>query len=254
LHVRFLGIIDLANATERIEELASLISQLPVPNYSLLRALTAHLILIVQNAHINKMTMRNVGIVFSPTLGIPAGVFSLMLGEFERVFNVNADSTDRAKPSEETLPYAESEVSNRNSRSYADGAADRLLGLSGRKLKTTEEESDEGDDDIPDSSGTDTENEAQDTSPPDTPGPNTYSRGLNTAADSSPTCSHTPHSANVAAQRGLQVSVATPSNRRASGLPASPRPPRMPINAAAPGSPGVFLPGSPSTTSISGGR
>lgn len=37
------------------------------------------------------MTMRNVGIVFSPTLGIPAGVFSLMLGEFNRVFNVDAE-------------------------------------------------------------------------------------------------------------------------------------------------------------------
>ena len=33
--------------------------------------------------------MRNVGIVFSPTLGIPAGVFSLMLAEFNRVFNVD---------------------------------------------------------------------------------------------------------------------------------------------------------------------
>ena len=36
--------------------------------------------------------MRNAGIVFSPTLGIPAGVFSLMLGEFNRVFNVDADN------------------------------------------------------------------------------------------------------------------------------------------------------------------
>ena len=60
-------------------------------NYSLLRALTAHLILIVQNANINKMTMRNVGIVFSPTLGIPAGVFSLMLGEFKRVLVVPSE-------------------------------------------------------------------------------------------------------------------------------------------------------------------
>ena len=65
---------------------------LPLANYSLLRALTAHLILVVQNSSVNKMTIRNVGIVFSPTLGIPAGVFSLMLGEFNRVFNVDADN------------------------------------------------------------------------------------------------------------------------------------------------------------------
>lgn len=141
-----LFVADLANQAERIDELASLISQLPFANYSLLRALTAHLILIVQHSHINKMTMRNVGIVFSPTLGIPAGVFSLMLGEFERVFNVNGLGSDVPSirtsgpgsegESEPTLAPSMEEgiISNRNSRSYADGAADKLLGLSGRTL------------------------------------------------------------------------------------------------------------------------
>jgi RalA-binding protein 1 len=131
----------LADPQERVNELAQLISQLPLPNYSLLRALTAHLILIVQNASVNKMTMRNVGIVFSPTLGIPAGVFSLMLGEFNRVFNVDGDtaeadvamSTD-SEPNARKLKRA-SLQSNRNSRSYADGAADQMLGLVGRSLK-----------------------------------------------------------------------------------------------------------------------
>ncbi|KAG8921707.1 hypothetical protein FRC02_012402 [Tulasnella sp. 418] len=86
LHLRFLGGIDLESPDERIDELAGLLSQLPSPNYSLLRALSAHLILIVQNASVNKMTMRNIRIVFSPTLNIPVGLFSLMLGEFEKVF------------------------------------------------------------------------------------------------------------------------------------------------------------------------
>src|SRR5882762_10077307 len=89
---------DFVDPQERIQELSYLIASLPIANYSLLRALTAHLILIVQNAGVNKMTMRNVGIVFSPTLGIPAGVFSLMLGEFNRVFNVDGvdeDSVDQ---------------------------------------------------------------------------------------------------------------------------------------------------------------
>ena len=110
LHTRFLSLIgggwfrqgyhdllilfiDFVDAQERIKELTSLISQLPLANYSLLRALTAHLILIVQNSNVNKMTIRNVGIVFSPTLGIPAGVFSLMLGEFNRVFSVDDPGT-----------------------------------------------------------------------------------------------------------------------------------------------------------------
>lgn len=120
---------DFVDAQERIKELSLLIASLPLENYSLLRALTAHLILIVQNANINKMTMRNVGIVFSPTLGIPAGVFSLMLGEFKRVFNVDGTL-------EENEPTAEEEevVDRRNSRRYTDAAADELLGLSGRAL------------------------------------------------------------------------------------------------------------------------
>lgn len=132
-------IIDFVDTQERVKELQELISQLPLANYSLLRALTAHLILIVQNSNVNKMTMRNVGIVFSPTLGIPAGVFSLMLGEFNRVFNVNGEGTD--SPVEEEAPdhvapspKRLSGLSRRNSKQYTDGAADQLLGLSGRVL------------------------------------------------------------------------------------------------------------------------
>lgn len=70
------------------------------------------------------MNMRNVGIVFSPTLGIPAGVFSLMLGEFNTVFNVDGIGED-GNPNDDN---------RRNSRQYSDGAADQLLGLSGRTL------------------------------------------------------------------------------------------------------------------------
>jgi hypothetical protein len=38
------------------------------------------------------MTMRNVGIVFSLTLGIPTGVFSPMSAESNRAFDVNDDA------------------------------------------------------------------------------------------------------------------------------------------------------------------
>ena len=82
------------------------------------------------------MTMRNVGIVFSPTLGIPAGVFSLMLGEFNRVFNVESDNEEGTQDEKEVrLPSdGTSALGRRNSRQYSDAAADQLLGLSGRKL------------------------------------------------------------------------------------------------------------------------
>ena len=72
------------------------------------------------------MTVRNVGIVFSPTLGIPAGVFSLMLGEFNRVFSVDDPGT---------LGEEEDDSTRRNSRHYSDAAADELLGLAGRSLE-----------------------------------------------------------------------------------------------------------------------
>ncbi|KAF8582759.1 RhoGAP-domain-containing protein [Ramaria rubella] len=240
LHLRFLSVIDLADAKERVNELAHLISQLPVPNYSLLRALTAHLILIVQNASVNKMTMRNVGIVFSPTLGIPAGVFSLMLDEFNRVFNVDGDGdagdgdgdgkASESSESEHTLVQ-----NNRNSRSYADGAADQMLGLTGRSLKVAGEESDSADDiTIP---GSASGNETED---PDTTA--TLNKSSSDLAGDSPTNERreytnsvsttskvvTPsrgsdNAANKAATRGLHISV---ERRRSgtSGLPHSPRP------------------------------
>jgi RalA-binding protein 1 len=133
-------IADFVDATDRVRELSDLIAQLPVANYSLLRALTAHLIRIVQNAAVNKMTVRNVGIVFSPTLGIPAGVFSLMLGEFTRVFNVNdaaeaaAASAPENTPEPAPVPERPDTLDRRNSKRYTDNAADQLLGLSGRRL------------------------------------------------------------------------------------------------------------------------
>lgn len=79
--------VELANRVDRVQELTRLVSVLPEANYTLLRALTAHLIEIVENADVNKMTARNVGIVFSPTLGIPAGVFSLLMSDFDQIFD-----------------------------------------------------------------------------------------------------------------------------------------------------------------------
>ncbi|CAG8535523.1 11714_t:CDS:2 [Racocetra fulgida] len=72
LHMEFVNVVDLLDRRDRINELGRLVSSLPLANYTLLRALTGHLIRIVQNSDINKMTVRNIGIVFSPTLGIPA--------------------------------------------------------------------------------------------------------------------------------------------------------------------------------------
>ncbi|KAF7317921.1 hypothetical protein MKEN_00880200 [Mycena kentingensis (nom. inval.)] len=174
LHMRFLSVVDFVDPQERIKELAALIEALPFPNYSLLRALTAHLILIVQNATVNKMTMRNVGIVFSPTLGIPAPLFSLMLTEFNRVFKVDEEDT---KSEQQASPEADDGADRRNSRQYTSGAADQMLGLSGRKLQASDDAPSD-DDSIQYESGTETtednataESSSSSPAPMETPNP-----------------------------------------------------------------------------------
>lgn len=71
---------------------------LPIANYSLLRTLIAHLIHIVHNSEHNKMTLRNIGIVFAPTLSIPSGIFTLFMSEFEYIFWTDKSTTVTSLP------------------------------------------------------------------------------------------------------------------------------------------------------------
>ncbi|KAG9312952.1 hypothetical protein JVU11DRAFT_6387 [Chiua virens] len=224
LHMRFLSVMDFVEPQERIRELSQLIATLPIANYSLLRALTAHLILIVQNSTINKMTMRNVGIVFSPTLGIPAGVFSLMLGEFNRVFNVDAAS-DVMEDADQ-----DGELSRRNSQQYSDAAADKLLGLEGRTLHAATEETPSEESDglsIQYESGNETTeiDATAESSQTHSSNPSHYSELLAPPTEFSATDPRS-HAAHVATSRGLNIAITKKSNRqsRMMGLPVSPRP------------------------------
>lgn len=72
---------------KKIAALNTLVHMLPKPNLSLLVALLQFLITIINNSDVNKMTVRNVGIVFAPTLNMPAPVFSLFLAEYDNIFN-----------------------------------------------------------------------------------------------------------------------------------------------------------------------
>ncbi|KAL4783474.1 hypothetical protein BJX76DRAFT_252600 [Aspergillus varians] len=87
LHIEFLRVLDLNEKQKKIAAFNSLVHRLPRPNLALLRALVQFLIVIVNNSDINKMTVRNVGIVFAPTLNIPAPVFSMFLTDFEEIFD-----------------------------------------------------------------------------------------------------------------------------------------------------------------------
>jgi RalA-binding protein 1 len=141
---------DLIETSARVAELSRLVSDLPPPNYALLRALTAHLILIVRNAPVNKMTLRNIGIVFSPTLGIPAGIFSELVSHFGAIFDDEPmdDASDGAQGEGNAAAAAaavgesggalnaplEGSRRNRNSVLYQKVGIDTMLGLGGRAL------------------------------------------------------------------------------------------------------------------------
>ncbi|KAF7597408.1 hypothetical protein BBP40_003655 [Aspergillus hancockii] len=87
LHIEFLRVLELNERQNKIVAFNSLVHRLPKPNMALLRALVQFLINIVNNSDVNKMTVRNVGIVFAPTLNIPAPVFSMFLTDFEGIFD-----------------------------------------------------------------------------------------------------------------------------------------------------------------------
>ncbi|GAA5802062.1 hypothetical protein HPULCUR_007522 [Helicostylum pulchrum] len=143
----FLTVIDEENKQTRIKKLGHLVSMLPIANYSLLRTLIAHLIHIVHHADHNKMTLRNVGIVFAPTLSIPSGVFTLFMSEFDYIFwtrdkpsSASTTSLPCLKPSRpepstsaDRIKYqylkAEESRSSRNSVSYKNNVPQSIMTL-----------------------------------------------------------------------------------------------------------------------------
>lgn len=97
------------------------------------------------------MTLRNIGIVFSPTLGIPAGIFSELVSHFGAIFDaeeeVPADQEQVSAPAEIQAPAQERSglragpedmdetmKRKRNSVLYQAAGADAMLGIGGRSL------------------------------------------------------------------------------------------------------------------------
>jgi RalA-binding protein 1 len=93
LHLDFLHVLELDERSQKIASFNVLVHRLPRVNLALLRALSQYLIEVVNNAEKNKMNVRNMGIVFSPTLNIPAPVFAMFLTEFEAIFGAEPAET-----------------------------------------------------------------------------------------------------------------------------------------------------------------
>ena len=78
--------LGVADGQTGLEPLKKALYQTNVFNYILLRTLIGHLVRISSQSKVNKMTPHNLSIIFSPTLQISTGTFSLFLQEFEALF------------------------------------------------------------------------------------------------------------------------------------------------------------------------
>ncbi|KAK4105920.1 hypothetical protein N658DRAFT_416189 [Parathielavia hyrcaniae] len=101
LRTQFISVMEMPDHKEKMAALAELVERLPQANAALLKYLIAFLIRIIDHSDVNKMTVRNVGIVFSPTLNIPAPVFATFLQNYEAIFGI--------EPGEYELPVTEPE-------------------------------------------------------------------------------------------------------------------------------------------------
>lgn len=91
LHLEFLKVLEMGDKSQKVTAFNTLVHRLPVCNFMLLRSLSQYLLEVVQNSDRNRMSVKNVGIVFSPTLNIPAPVFAIFLTDFEAIFDKPAE-------------------------------------------------------------------------------------------------------------------------------------------------------------------
>ncbi|KAF2842788.1 RhoGAP-domain-containing protein [Patellaria atrata CBS 101060] len=91
LHLDFLKVLDLDEKDKKISAFNVLVHRLPRVNIELIQALSCFLLDIVNNSDVNKMTVRNVGIVFAPTLNIPAPLISFFLTDYSTIFGAEID-------------------------------------------------------------------------------------------------------------------------------------------------------------------
>lgn len=122
LHLDFLHVLELDDAGRRVGAFHALVHRLPLANYTLLRALSEYLLEVVQKSDKNKMGLRNVGIVFSPTLNIPAPVFSMFLTDFDAIFGASRNPPSEATP----VPLAADLLPTTTTTTTTTGAADLL--------------------------------------------------------------------------------------------------------------------------------
>lgn len=96
----FVKVTEMDDTSHKVTALNELVHSLPIENFELLKTLSGHLLRVVGDSAVNKMTIRNVGIVFSPTLNIPAQVFSMFLHEYRHIFFRDGEARPPSPPVE----------------------------------------------------------------------------------------------------------------------------------------------------------
>ncbi|KAI5303195.1 erv26 super protein [Ascosphaera pollenicola] len=112
LHMEFYKVLEEPEHTKKVASLNTLIRLLPPPNKTVLLALMELLTEIVNNSEVNRMTVRNVGIVFAPSLNIPAPVITMFLNDYDLIFgSAPLDDDFSADDSMTTLKQTSSRTS-----------------------------------------------------------------------------------------------------------------------------------------------
>ncbi|KAK7558624.1 hypothetical protein IWX49DRAFT_103425 [Phyllosticta citricarpa] len=124
LHVEFLKVLDLNDRQQKLDTFNVLVHKLPPCNHDILRALSSFLIDIINNADVNKMNIRNVGIVFSPTLNIPGPLISFFINDYDQIFGTPREDSQPAVR-EITVPNTKmpDAVRSPRLRTFSDTAA-----------------------------------------------------------------------------------------------------------------------------------
>ncbi|KXS94895.1 hypothetical protein AC578_1663 [Pseudocercospora eumusae] len=103
LHLDFLHCLEM-HGEDKITALNALVNKLPIANRALLEAMSSFMLLIVKNVEVNRMNVRNLGVVFSPTLNLPGPLISLFVEEQARIFDATTPAADSPSSVYETRP------------------------------------------------------------------------------------------------------------------------------------------------------
>ncbi|PFH58104.1 hypothetical protein XA68_14149 [Ophiocordyceps unilateralis] len=94
-----LGLTEMSNSRDKMAMLNQTSKRLPKASFTLLKYMMSLLIKIINKAETNKMDVRNIGIVFLPTLDLPATVFAMFLQSYAVIFGIDPEECELPSPS-----------------------------------------------------------------------------------------------------------------------------------------------------------